>query len=147
MTTNAVTGRGPAGARILLTAVILELTAATAVIHLNLGGTLFTLNGLGYAGLGVAYAVAALAPIPVIQRFGWLPRVGLAGYTLVTIGAYLVIGPYFTLGWVTKGIELAIVGLVVVDLLDGYGSPGGLVRSAVASVSSLLSGGRAQAQG
>jgi hypothetical protein len=143
MTTNAVPGRGPAGSRILLTAVILELTAATAVIHLNLGGTLFTLNGLGYAGLALAYAIAALAPIPIVQRFGWLPRIGLAAYTLTTIVAYLVIGPYFALGWITKGIEAAVVGLVVVDLLEGYGSPGGLVRNAVASVS----GRRMRAQG
>jgi hypothetical protein len=143
MTTNAVPGRGPAGSRILLTAVILELTAATAVIHLNLGGTLFTLNDLGYAGLALAYATAALAPIPIVQRFSWLPRIGLAAYALTTIVAYLVIGPYFALGWITKGIEAAVVGLVVVDLLEGYGSPGGLVRSAVASVS----GRRMQAQG
>jgi hypothetical protein len=147
MTTNATTGRGPAVSRILLTAVILELTLATAVIHLGLGGTLFTLNGLGYAGLAVAYGVAALAPIPAVRRFAWLPGIGLAAYTLATIVAYLVIGPYFTLGWITKGIEAAIVGLVVVDLLDGYGSPGGLLRSAVASVSSLVPGGRARAHG
>jgi hypothetical protein len=147
MTTNAATGRGPAGSRILLTAVILELTLATAIIHLDLGGTLFTLNGIGYAGLALAYAVAAVAPIRSVRRFAWLPRIGLVAYTLVTIGAYLVIGPYFTLGWITKGIEAAIVGLVVVDLLDGYGSPGGLLRSVGASVSSLFTGGRAQAHG
>jgi hypothetical protein len=134
MTTNAITGRGPAGARILLTAVILELTAATAVIHLSLGGTLFTLNGLGYIGLGLAYAVAAVIPMPALRRFGWLPRIALLGYTLTTIGAYLVIGPYFQLGWITKGIELAIVGLVMVDLLDRHGGPSELVRSATASV-------------
>jgi len=147
MTTNAATGRGPAGSRILLTAVILELTLATAIIHLDLGGTLFTLNGIGYAGLALAYAVAAVAPMRAVRRFGWLPRIGLAAYTLVTIGAYLLIGPYFTLGWITKGIEAAIVGLVVVDLLDGYGSPGGLLRSAGASVSGLFRGGRARAHG
>ena len=34
--------------RILLTGVILELTLATAIIHLTLGGTLFLLNAAGY---------------------------------------------------------------------------------------------------
>ena len=46
-------------------------------------------------------------------------RAGLAAFASVTIVAYLVIGPYFTLGWVTKGIELAIVMLVIADLLIG----------------------------
>jgi hypothetical protein len=114
-------------AGVLLVAVILELTLATASIHFSLGGTLFVLNALGYAGLAVAYGVAVIAPIPVIQRFSWLPRLGLAGFTLVTIAAYLVIGPYFTLGWITKGIEVAIVGLVTADLLTTYGRPGDIL--------------------
>ena len=97
--------------------VILELTLATALIHLSLGGVLFTLNGVGYLGLAAAYLAAVLIPVPLVRRYSWLPRVGLAAYAAVTIVAYLVIGPYFTLGWITKGIELAIIGLVTVDLL------------------------------
>jgi hypothetical protein len=104
--------------RILLIGVIVELALATAIVHLSLGGTLFLLNAIGYIALGVAYLVAALVPLPGgVRRFGWLPRLGLAAYASVTIVAYLVIGPYFTLGWLTKGIELAIVTLVVADLL------------------------------
>lgn len=103
--------------RILLTGVILELTLATAIIHFSLGGTLFLLNAAGYMALGTAYLVGAALPIPAIRRYSWLPRVGLAAFASVTIVAYLVIGPYFTLGWVTKGIELAIVLLVAADLL------------------------------
>jgi hypothetical protein len=103
--------------RILLTGVILELTLATAYIHLTLGGTLFLLNGLGYLALGTAYLAAALLPMPAIRRLGWLPRAGLAAFASVTIVAYLVTGPYFTLGWLTKGIEVAIVLLLVADLL------------------------------
>jgi hypothetical protein len=105
--------------RILLTGVILELTLATALIHLTLGGTLFLLNAAGYLALGVAYLAAATMPMPVVRRFSWLPRVGLAAFASVTIVAYLVIGPYFTLGWVTKGIEVAIVLLVIAELLIG----------------------------
>ena len=103
--------------RMLLTGVIVELTLATALIHFTLGGTLFLLNATGYVALGAAYLVAAAAPIPGVRRLGWVPRLGLAAYASVTIVAYLVVGPYFTLGWVTKGIELAIVTLVVADLL------------------------------
>jgi hypothetical protein len=109
--------------RLVLALVIIELTVATARIHFDLGGPLFTLNGFGYVALAAAYAIGALVPLAIVQRFAWLPRVGLVGYALVTIGAYVVIGPYFALGWVTKGIELAIVGLLVADMLIVYGSP------------------------
>jgi len=119
----APTDIGSGLVRIVLALVIIELTAATAKIHLDLGGPLFTLNGLGYVALGVAYAIGALIPVAIVQRLAWLPRIGLAGYALATIGAYLVIGPYFVLGWITKGIELAIVGLLIADLLFVYGSP------------------------
>jgi len=103
--------------RILLTGVILELTLATAFIHLSLGGTLFLLNAMGYLALGAAYLAGVALPMPAVRRFSWLPRAGLAAFASVTIMAYLVIGPYFTLGWVTKGIEVAIVLLVIADLL------------------------------
>jgi hypothetical protein len=116
-------------ARILVSGVIIELTLATALIHLDLGGTLFTLNGLGYLALAAAYAVAATRLAPM-RRYGWLPRIGLAGYAAVTIGAYLVVGPYFALGWITKGIELAIIALVIADLSVEYELPAGLFRGA-----------------
>lgn len=121
-------------ARVLLTGVILELTLATALIHLSLGGTLFVLNGAGFVALAAAYTIAATVPIPIVRRFGWLPRIGLAGYAAITIGAYLVLGPYFALGWITKAIELAVVGLALADLLVTYGSPLGLVRAATGSL-------------
>ena len=119
--------------RVVLALVIIQLTVTTASIHLGLGGQLFMLNGLGYLALGVAYGVGALVPLPIVQRFAWLPRFGLAGYTLLTIGAYLVIGPYFTLGWVTKGIETALVGLLLADLIAVYGSPHGVWQAVLGS--------------
>ena len=105
----------------LLAFVIVDLTVATAYVHLTLGGLLFTLNGLGYLALAAAYVAGVTVPHPLVRRYAWVPRAGLAGYALVTIGAYLVIGPYFALGWIAKGIELAIVGLVAVDLLTDDG--------------------------
>ena len=113
-----------------LTIAIVELTLITAYIHLTLGGTLFTLNALGYAALAAALALTAV-PHPFIRRFAWLPRVGLGAYTVATIVGYLVIGPYFTLGWIAKGIELAILVLLAVDLIRLYGSPSAIVRAAV----------------
>lgn len=135
MSASQFISRGGGGA--LLTAVILELTAATAYIHFSLGGTLFVLNALGYVALGIGYALATALPVRIVQRFAWLPRVALAGYALLTIGAYLAMGPYIVLGWIAKGIEIAIVGLIGLDLLGRYGSPSGLVRAATASLTTL----------
>src|SRR5688572_31424360 len=92
------------GMRMIMAFVIVELTAVTGYLHYSLGGELFMLNAVGYLALGAAYSAAIFLPIPLIQRFAWLPRLGLAAYTLVTIGAYFVMGPYFSLGWIAKGI-------------------------------------------
>ena len=123
---------------------IVELTLTTAAIHLSLGGWLFTLNALGYVALAAAVIVIAIVPHPLVRRFDWLPRVGLAAYTLATIGGYLVMGPYFSLGWVAKAIELAILTLLVADLHRAYGSPAGLVREALGSLG--LGGGARPAE-
>ncbi|MGH2417467.1 MAG: hypothetical protein ACRDFY_03965, partial [Candidatus Limnocylindria bacterium] len=121
--------RGPA---IALTAVTVELALTTAYIHLTLGGLLFTLNAIGYAVLAAALVAGSL-PHPLIRRVSWLPRVGLAAFTAVTIGAYLLIGPYFSLGWIAKAIEIAILTLLAADVVRVYGSPSGLARAAVAT--------------
>ena len=126
-------GRAGTALAVGLTIAIVELTLITAYIHLTLGGTLFTLNALGYAALAAALALTAI-PHPFVRRFAWLPRVGLGAYTVATIVGYIVIGPYFTLGWVAKGIEVAILVLLAVDLIRLYGSPSGLVRAAMASL-------------
>jgi hypothetical protein len=82
----------------IISAAIVALTLTTAFIHLTLGGLLFTLNAAGYAALALAWVVIATASHPLVRRFDWTPRVGLAGYTAVTIAGYLLIGPYFSLG-------------------------------------------------
>jgi hypothetical protein len=122
----------------VLTAAIVGLTLATAYIHSTLGGLLFTLNALGYLGLAGLIVIGAAAPVAIVERFSWFPRLALIGYTLMTIAGYLVMGPYFTLGFIAKGIEVALVTLVVVDIIRVYGSPMGVVRSALASVGPIL---------
>lgn len=119
---------------VLLTVGIVALTLTTASIHFSLGGLLFLLNAAGYATAAVAIVVAAWAPHPLIARFSWLPRVGLIGYTLVTIVGYLVMGPYFTLGFIAKGVEVVLIGLLVTDILRVYGSFGDLLSAARDSV-------------
>ena len=108
--------------------VAVDLALTTAYIHLSLGGTLFTLNALGYAGLAGALVLGAI-PHPITRRFGWLPRVALLGYTLTTIAAYLAMGPYFTLGWIAKAVEVGLVAVLVADLVRLYGTPVGLRRA------------------
>ena len=127
------TRRTDAALAVGLTVAIVDLTLITAYIHLTLGGTLFTLNALGYAALAAAIAVTAL-PYPFLRRFAWLPRIGLAGYAAATIVGYLVMGPYFTLGWVAKAVEVAILVLLAADLARLYGSPTGIVRAAFRSL-------------
>jgi hypothetical protein len=109
-------------AGLILTVAIVELTLTTAYIHYSLGGLLFTLNATGYAVLALSLIVTALHPGGLIGRLGWLPRIGLAGYTAVTIGGYLVMGPYFALGWIAKAIEVAILTLLAADLRQTSGS-------------------------
>jgi phosphatidylserine synthase len=118
----------------VIAAAIVLLTLTTAYIHFSLGGVLFTLNAAGYAALAVAMIVITAVPHPFIRRFDWAPRIGLAGYAALTIGAYLVIGPYFTLGWVAKAIEIAIITLVLVDLRHAFDTPARLVRAALDSL-------------
>jgi len=126
----------PAG--VVITAVIVALTAATAYIHLGLGGVLFTLNGLGYLGLAALIVIGAAAPFAMVERFSWFPRVALVGYTALTIGGYLIMGPYFRLGFIAKGIEVALITALVVDIVRVYGSPMGLLRSALDSVAPFV---------
>jgi hypothetical protein len=78
--------------------------------------------------------VIVVVPHPFVQRFGWLPRIGLADYTATMIGACFDMGPFFSLGWVANAIETAILTLPAVDVHRAYGSPAGLMRAAVASV-------------
>ncbi len=121
-----------------VTTVIVGLALATGYIHLGLGGLLFTLNGLGYIGLAGLIVIGAATPMPIVQRFSWFPRVALAGYAATTIAGYLVMGPYFTLGFIAKGIEVALIAALAVDLVRVYGSPMGLVRAALGSVAPVL---------
>ena len=108
-------------ARLVLTLAIVELTLTTAWIHLSLGGPLFTLNAIGYVVLAAAVGVTAAWPVGPIGRLAWLPRVGLALYALATIGGYLVMGPYFALGWIAKAVEVAILTLLVAEgVLHGW---------------------------
>ncbi len=113
-----------------LTVPIVELALTTAYVHLTLGGPLFTANAIGYAALAGLYGLGTALDGGPLGRFSWLPRLALLGFTLATIAGYLATGPYFTLGWVTKGVEVALATLVVADIARRYRSVAGF-RDAV----------------
>lgn len=99
------------------------LTLATSYIHSTLGGWLFTLNALGYATL----AVAMLAPIRRADRFRWLIRLALLGFTLATIGGWILFGARYNVAYLSKGIEALLVVLLVVSIYRFDDGPAGVV--------------------
>ena len=95
---------------------IVALTLATARIHLALGGMLFTLNAVGYSTL----AAAMVLPGP----FGdvrWLARYALLGFTAATVTGWVAFGARFDLAYLDKAIEVALIGLLLVEswVVDG----------------------------
>jgi hypothetical protein len=95
---------------------IVALTLATAWIHASLGSMLFLLNAIGYAVL----AAALVVPGPV-ARVRWLVRYALIGFAATTIVAWFAFGARFDLAYLSKAIELALIGLLLVEswVIDG----------------------------
>ena len=103
-------------ALVILRIEIVALTLATAWIHATLGSTLFLLNACGY----VVLAAAMVLPGPV-ARVRWLARYALMGFAATTIAAWLAFGARFDLAYLSKGIEVALIGLLLVEswVVDG----------------------------
>ena len=106
-------------ADILLRVAIVALTLATAYIHLTLGGTLFTLNAVGYA----VGAAAMVVPLAVAVRYRWLVRIGLAGCAAATIAAWLIDPLLYSTAYLAKAIEVALIALLVLDFARRDGNP------------------------
>jgi hypothetical protein len=107
---------------------IVALVLGTAYIHSTLGGLLFTLNATGY----VVAAIAMIVPLGIAIRFRWFVRLGLIGYAATAIAAWAVMGPYYSTAYVAKGIEVALIFLLVVDFLRADGNPVKVVRREIA---------------
>lgn len=116
----------------LLRIAIVGLTLTTAAIHASLGGLLFTANAVAYATL----ALAMIVPGPLGQ-IRWLVRLGLIGFTTATIGGWLLFGARFPLAYLDKGVELALVGAVIIEMWRTDGGPIGVVRQAQRLVARL----------
>jgi len=122
---DALRPRSPAG--ILLRVAIVALTVGTGWIHLTLGGPLFTLNGLGY----LAAAVAMVVPLAIAVRCRWLIRLGLIGYAATAIVAWYLTGPRYDVAYLAKGIEVALITLLLVEVRAYDGNPLRRVRRMV----------------
>ncbi len=119
---------------------IVALTLGTAYIHSTLGGLLFTLNSIGY----VVAAIAMIAPISLAVRFRWVVRLGLIGYAATAITAWAIMGPYYSTAYVAKGIEVALIVLLVVDFLRADGNPVSVVKRELAAGLAWVNARRAQ---
>lgn len=117
-----------------LVLIIAALAMVSGAIHLTLGAPMFILNGIGYFVLTAMLLAVTFIDHPLAHRFGWVPRVALVGYAAASIVAWVVMGGRYDLAYLTKGIELALIGLLVVDILRLYGSPMGLLRTVTGSL-------------
>jgi hypothetical protein len=115
---------------VVLTAAIVVLALVAGAIHLSLGAPIFVLNALGYFALVAAYLIAATVSHPLVVRFSWLPRVALLAYAATSIVAWMVMGGFYWLGYLTKALELTLIVLLVVDIYRVHGG----VRALLAQV-------------
>jgi len=121
---------------VILRAAIVGLALTTGYIHSTLGGLLFTLNAIGY----VTAAVAMVIPLALAVRFRWFIRLGLIGYAMTTIIAWAIQGPYFQLAYIAKGVEVALITLLVIDFARMDGNPVDVVKREVAAFGSFVTG-------
>jgi hypothetical protein len=92
----------------LLLAFIVGLTLSTSYIHFYVGGLMLTLNSIGYLGLAALVVGSAV----FYRRALPLVLVALAAYAVVTIVGWLIMGPYFDIAYLAKGIEIVLIASI-----------------------------------
>lgn len=92
---------------------IMLLTVATALIHITLAfpSWLFILNGAGYLALLAALYWPALWASRTRATVRWL----LFAYAALTVMAWIAMGDRTVLAYVTKGVEVLLLVLLVVE--------------------------------
>jgi hypothetical protein len=74
-----------------------------------------------------------IVPLALASRFRWFIRIGLVGYAATTILGWAIQGPYYSTAFVAKGIEVALIALLVVDFARFDGNPVSVVRREVSA--------------
>ncbi|MFK7801654.1 MAG: hypothetical protein AB8G95_08490 [Anaerolineae bacterium] len=103
----------------MLVLIGLALIGATGVIHLmvgaNWGDTLLLLNGIGFLGLGVVWAI----PNQMIPNQKRIVAIVLAVYTLITIlGYFLTHDHYDFVAILTKVIEVPLLIILAISVFS-----------------------------
>jgi hypothetical protein len=98
--------------KLVLLAGIAVLTLSAAYIHFNVGGILLLLNAAGAVGL-LSLLIVSYA---VVRQARPLILLALAAYSAGSIVGWAMMGPYFDLAYLTKGIELVLIGLIGIEL-------------------------------
>ena len=92
---------------------IVVLALATALVHIWLAipdmMVAFYLNGAGYIALLIALY------LPQLSRWQRLTRIGLIGYTLLTIVLWVLIGAHTQLAYADKAVEVLLVLALVLE--------------------------------
>ncbi|GDX67143.1 hypothetical protein LBMAG37_02970 [Anaerolineae bacterium] len=92
---------------------IVVLALATALVHIWLAipdtMVAFYLNGAGYIALLIALY------LPQLSRWQRLTRIGLIGYTLLTIVLWVLIGAHTQLAYADKAVEVLLVWALVLE--------------------------------
>lgn len=92
---------------------IVVLALATALVHIWLAipdmMVAFYLNGAGYIALLIALY------LPQLSRWQQLTRIGLIGYTLLTIVLWVLIGAHTQLAYADKAVEVLLVLALVLE--------------------------------
>jgi len=104
------------------------LALGTAYIHSTLGGT--GLTGLMLTGNAILYTLGALglvAPISLASRFRWVVRLALLALALVTIGGWLMFGARYDMAYLSKAIEVVMIGFLLVALWRYDGGVSGVI--------------------
>ena len=113
---------------------VIGLVTFTAFVHLISGANdyILFLNGMGYMALLLALYFVPLGNLARYQP--WL-YVAVIAYTVVTIVLYFVVHPWGlhagtpdVLGWVTKVVEVVLIGALLIDLQQSRQSQPGLSK-------------------
>ena len=72
-------------------------------------------------------AIATVAPGPA-ARWRWLIRLALIAFAAATIGGWVAFGPRFGLAYLDKALEVALIGVLLIEQGQSDGGPVRVMR-------------------